>query len=157
METIEWLKRDVLRLPTSFEFHYAKNNDRQRMAFFNVLPRLQFNYVVARSLDEQAFAPGALTVARIRSKTIAAWSVEWRNGCSSPRGAKKTSAGRRRIVYDECNDPAYVNIIKTEFRNLSSGRGVNEKLVRCIKPGKSKADPRIQLADMVCGGVSVLH
>ena len=76
LDAVERLRSQVLRLPATFEFHFAQNNNRQ-----------------------------------------------------------------------------YVAILNAGFRSLRSGRGPLKKLIRSIKPGKSRVDPRLQLVDMVCGAV----
>jgi hypothetical protein len=69
-------------------------------------------------------------------------------GCKTPPAALN-----ERVVYDECHDPLYVALLKREFRRLGSDRAPGAKLVKKVSPGKSKADPRLQLADMIGAGV----
>jgi hypothetical protein len=74
--------------------------------------------------------------------------------------AERIREGRHlneRIIYDECNDPSYVADLKKSFSKALGGNdkaGRFAKLFKSIKPGKSKSDPCLQLADMVCGSVS---
>ena len=57
------------------------------------------------------------------------------------------------IVYDECDDPAFERALRDALKLVSATRSRDRRLIRDIRPGKSKSDPGIQLVDMVCGAV----
>jgi hypothetical protein len=155
LATMKEVRSDILKLPDTFEFHFAKNNHRQKAAFFDALSGIPFNFAFA-SIDKRAFAPGVLTTNRIRQAVVVGLMGHMEDWYQCAEACKDGEAGlNERVLYDECDDANYVKILKEGFRSLASRRGANEKLIRSIKPGKSKHDLRLQLADMVCGAVAL--
>jgi hypothetical protein len=150
----EHLKKSILKTADNFEFHFADISHRQKSVFFDMIKDIDFYYVVS-SFDKSLAAENS----KLTKDTVREQSIDGLAGALLPlyqiaEGCKDGSAGlNERIVYDECDDPKYVFALNKNFRILPSAKGVNEKLIRSIKPGKSKSDPRLQLADMVCGAV----
>ena len=54
LDAVENLRSHVLRLPATFEFHFARNNNRQKAAFFNRISQLDFNFALC-SFDKAGF------------------------------------------------------------------------------------------------------
>jgi hypothetical protein len=57
------------------------------------------------------------------------------------------------IRFDESNDRSYQLALAEEFRALPSLVRPGAGLVRKVNPFRSRADTRLQLADVVCGAV----
>ena len=151
------LLRDRLQLPQTFEFHFSHINHRQRLAFLEMAAAHPFIFV-ASCFEKDSFPRDTLSKAVIRQTTIG--GLVRHLGVCYRLAAEKLGAGRHlneRIVYDECHDPAYVADLKQSFSKTLAGTDEPERfarLVKSIKPGKSKSDPCLQLADMVCGSIS---
>jgi hypothetical protein len=76
--------------------------------------------------------------------------AEW----CKPQATPTTPTPLNELVrYDECNDRVYRAIVEREFRRLPSLVKPGARLVRKVSPFRSRSDPRLQLADMVCGAV----
>ncbi len=143
--------RTKIGKPRVFEFHFSRISHECRVAFFEAISEQPFHFVVC-SLEKDRFERSKLTKDGIRELTI-----ERLLSHLGPtyRATQKMTAGTRRfgerIIYDECDDPSFQKILNTKFRLL---RGeADQRLIKDIKPGKSKSDSCIQLADMVCGAV----
>ncbi len=48
-------------------------------------------------------------------------------------------------------DPAFERALRHEFKPIRTTGPSGRRLIRDIRPGRSKSDPGIQLVDMVCG------
>ena len=143
--------RTDLGLPRSYEFRFAKTVHDIRMAFFKAVAAEPFRFIVS-SFDKHRFDFGKLTKDIVKEKTIHGLIKHLGerylivDEClGSPGGLKEL------IVYDECDDPAFERALRDGFKPFSAARSSGRRLIRDIRPGKSKADPGIQLVDMVCG------
>lgn len=145
----------ALGLPATFEFHFSKNTHNQKTAFFSTLSGHDFSFV-ATHFDKDAGDRVSLTQDAVRYETLNALARRLKEMYRCWEGQRTASAGlNERILYDECQDPSYEKAIKTAFAGLGSSNGRGGKLIRSIKSGKSKAELRLQIADMVCGAVGL--
>jgi hypothetical protein len=137
--------------PEKFEFHFTNLNDRNRSLFFETVLPLSFKFTMC-SIDKRSLSCHSLSkdiICRTAVQGLVDQLTPWYLHAEE---AKEGTAGlNENIVYDECNDNKYVKNLEQKFKSLISGRGHDKRLVRSVKPGKSKADPRLQLADMICG------
>jgi hypothetical protein len=143
--------RTELGLPQSYEFRFARTVHHIRMAFFKAVVATPFHFVVS-SFEKHSFDHGTLTKDVIPDQTIRAlikhlgeWYLLVEECRGLPAGLKEL------IVYDECDDPNFERALRDGFKPLSTMRSSGGRLIRDIRPGKSKSDPGIQLVDMVCG------
>jgi len=143
--------RTELGLRQLYEFRFSKTVHDIRMAFFKVAAAEPFHFIVS-SFEKHTFDYGKLTKDVVKEKTIDGLikhlgecylTVE---ECLNSRGGLKEL-----IVYDACDDPAFERALRDGFKTISATRSCGRRLIRDIKPGKSKSDPGIQLVDMVCG------
>ncbi len=147
------LRRETLKLPESFEFHFSKNSRKQREAFFEAISPHNFLFFMA-SFEKAKAERASLTKELIRESTIKCLVDTLRETYLLAEASKAGTAGlNEHVVFDECDDPAYEQELKRQFKSLASGRGPHKKLVRSVKPSRSRSDVRIQLVDMVCGAV----
>lgn len=151
-DNIATLRRN-LGLSPHFEFHFAHLHAQRKMAFFEAIAEHRFNFVVC-SHEKNTFDRKSLTKDLIREATIGGLVKHLGDWYLAAEACKEGTAGLgERVVYDECDDPAYARLLKAQFRSLSSGRGANKKLIGDVNPRKSRVDACLQLADMVCGAV----
>ena len=152
-DAIKILRRETLKLPDSFEFHFSTNSSRQREAFLETISEHSFLFFMS-SFEKANHNRAKLTKDAIRDSTIEGLVGALKDTYLSAEESKAGQAGlNERVVFDECNDPDYVRALKTQFKSLASERGRNEKLIRSVKPSRSSSDFRIQIVDMVCGAV----
>jgi len=150
---VKILRKEKLKLPDTFEFHFSGNSHRQKESFFETIANHPFIFFIS-SFDKQAVDRATLTKDTIRESTIEGLVGVLRDTYHIAEACKPGTAGlNERIIFDECNDRHYEHELKRQFGTLTSTRGPNEKLIRSIKPSRSRSDLRIQLVDMVCGAV----
>ena len=151
-ECLSALRAD-LGLPQSYEFRFAKTVHDIRVAFFNAVAAEPFLFI-ASSFEKHTFDDGSFKKDVVRDKTIdglikhlGEWYLLIEDRLSPTGGLKEL------IVYDECDDPAFERALRDGLKLISRTRARDRRLIRDIRPGKSKSDPGIQLVDMVCGAV----
>ena len=145
------LLRSDLNLPRVFEFHFAKISPDLRIAFLNAVSDQPFRFVVS-SVEKQRSEVQKLTKDIIRAAAIDG-IIDHLGASYRTTKAGSTFTGRfgERVVYDECDDPTYTKILQSKLRALRCE--AQQNLVKAVRPGKSKSDSCIQLADMICGAV----
>lgn len=152
LDVINQLKT-TLGVSQNFEFHFARINHERRMAFFMAVSDQPFYYAVV-SFEKRTFDRKTLTKEAIRETSVAGLVNCLEGWYLTEETCRNEDSGlKEKIVFDECNDQSYIRLLKHKFRDLSSTRGPKKKLIGTIRPGKSSADPCLQLADMVCGAV----
>ena len=152
LHSVESLKHQM-GVSQNFEFHFAKISHQRRIDFFNSLADISFTFSVS-TFEKHTYPEDQLSLDRIRGDAIGGlveklndWYLCAEECSSSP------AALNERVVFDESHDQSYIKNLKSGLRSLLSSKGDGKKLVGSVKPGKSKSDPCIQLADMVCGAV----
>ncbi len=143
--------RTELGLPQSYEFRFAKTVHSIRMAFFKAAVAVPFHFVVC-SFEKHTFSSGTLRKDVIRDETIRGLIKhlgEWYLLVEESRGL--AGGLKELIVYDECDDPTFERALRDALKPIAMTRTGGRRLIRDIRPGKSKVDPGIQLVDMVCG------
>ena len=154
VESVARLRRDDLKVSEAFEFHFTDLSHPQRVAFFEVAAEHPFVFT-ACSFDKNRCDRRTLTKEMICRACLAHLTGELHPYYLLAEEEKATGAVPvplyERVVFDESRDPDYLKLLKEGFKTLVSGRGGTAKLVKSVKPGKSKSATCIQLADMVCG------
>ena len=121
------------------------------MEFFKAAAAAPFHFIVS-SFNKHAFDFGKLTKDIVRDKTIDGLIKHLGKRYLNVEGFLNSPGGLKElIVYDECDDPAFERALRDGFKPFNASRSSGRRLIRDFRPGKSKADPGIQLVDMVCG------
>jgi hypothetical protein len=145
--------RRGLRVSPFLEFHFAAITHERRIAFFEGITKTHFYFAVS-GFRKDDHDRRSLTKSAIQEATIDGLVRHLQEWYLFAEEIKAGNAGlNEKIVYDECQDTQYVRTLKSSFRTLKSSRGANKKLVDDVRPGKSKSDGCLQLADMVLGAV----
>jgi len=152
LDTLAEIRRG-LKVSPFLEFHFAAITHERRIAFFEGITNTHF-YFAASAFRKDDRDRRGLTKSVIHQATIDGLVRPLQEFYLFAEEFKGGSAGlNEKIVYDECQDVQYVRTLKSSFRKLESSRGSNKKLVDDVRPGKSKSDGCLQLADMVLGAV----
>ncbi len=136
-----------MNISQDFEFHFAKISHPQRLRFYEAVAELPFRFAF-QNFDKDQFNRDFLDKERIIASTIEGM-VRLLTGhyLEFARSGNKVS---ERVIYDECNDKKYTSSLQSAFNSISSHSEETRKFIKSVKPGKSKSDLRIQLADMIC-------
>ena len=153
-ETIE-LHRKERKLPERYEFKFStRMPDAARLAFFTAVAQSEFRFVAAH-FDKLA-QPGSVNKEGLFRACISVladtlhshYQLAEEDKCRAKGSAVRLA---EKIIPDDNEDALYLRVIKDIFFALKAANG--KSLVGGVKPGRSKSDRLLQLADMVCGAV----
>ncbi|MBA4066964.1 MAG: hypothetical protein C0501_25300 [Isosphaera sp.] len=147
--------RASLRLPRDYEFKYSSRlTEASRVTFFRAVAGREFCFAAAH-FDKLA-QPGAVDKDGLYRACIGALTRTLSDHYCYAEELKSIAKGRpvrlaEKVVADDNHDGVYFRALRHEFFALKSAAG--RSLVGDVRPGKSDADPLLQLADMLCGAV----
>ena len=144
--------RAALGLPPTFEFHFAKNSDAQRMAFLQAVSACQFRYVTCTLqkwrggtwLEGRMWRNRAYFYEKIIGPVVNSLKEYLLIAEACKNGPLNES-----VTFDEHTDPCYYEALRQQFYRPKAPSG--RSLVKKIRSGRSEGDSLIQLVDMVCG------
>ena len=149
--------RARLNLRTDFEFHFTHLTSQLRRTFLEFALLFPFRYAFAstsKGVVRETLRKEVLISETVRGlTTILSDYYHIAEGCKPQARPDSPTPLNELVRYDECNDRVYQAVIEREFRLMPSLVKPATKLVRKVSPFRSQADPRLQLADMVCGAV----
>lgn len=154
-EEIDKLRREKLKVCSTFEFHFVRTNPLHRMAFLEAVADCSFYFVacvVRKRRDDGGWLEGRMwrnkefLYERAIEPVVASLEEYFHLA-----EAAKASPLNERVLFDENDDPVYRRVLREKFRvpKAASGRS----LVKTVKSGASKGSNLLQLADMVCGAI----
>lgn len=141
-DRIALLRREMAK-PASFEFHFAKNSDLVRRAFFEAMAPYNF-YFFSFVLDKT----------QLRHLDWPSSEAFYQYLCGLIFESAKPHLDNAIVKLDSCGGREFRMEISTYLKRRINDPQSGRRYIRKVVSSKSNGNNLLQLADMVCGAVA---
>jgi hypothetical protein len=148
MEAIRVLRKDVLHLKDTFEFHFTSCTHEQRVAFFNTVIEFDFRF-------------GARTIVKENLAGKKGWDKKLfffqRALDLMLADVLRPNLVEAKLLMDGCEDKKFNKQLEVYVRRKVGFTEGKQRRLEDVKCVDSRKHDLIQMADMVCGAVARIY